>query len=295
MVSESRPENGPSAGTVRANGTALHYQSVGSGTPIVMVPGGPGLGPAYLRPGMDRLADRFELVYYDPRGTGSTELGDPDLVTHAGAVDDLEALIDGLDIGRANLFGHSVGAELVALFCARRPDRVASAVLANPGPPFDENPRAEFYANIDQRRKPDDVQRLERLAESPAFSERDPATVEEYYRVWFLPFYDDREVGAGVSYGFTEITANNILDAMQRISRDLDPSTIMGELKAVRAPTLVVHAEHDPVPEAFTLKVAEAIPGAEYASISGANHFTYIEAPEPFFAVVEEFLQAQAG
>jgi hypothetical protein len=42
--------------------------------------------------------------------------------------------------------------------------------------------------------------------------------------------------------------------------------------------------------EAFSRQVADAIPGARYAFISGANHFTHLEAPEPFFTAVGNFL-----
>jgi pimeloyl-ACP methyl ester carboxylesterase len=49
-----------------------------------------------------------------------------------------------------------------------------------------------------------------------------------------------------------------------------------------------------PLPEAFSRKVADAIPGARYAFIKGANHFTYLEDPEGFFAVVGGFLMEEA-
>jgi proline iminopeptidase len=281
-------------GTVSAEGTELYYRSVGSGTPVIMVHGGPGLGHYYLRPGMDALADRFRVVYYDQRGSGRSELGDPDRVTLAGGIEDLKALIEGLGIERANLVGHSFGADLIALFASQHPHRVASLVLANPGPPFDPDQQGELFAEMGRRRTPADLAELERIQGSEGFAAGDPAAMEAHLRLMYLPFFSDRAVASTVSYGFTGITAANFPQAWERTFRDLDPSAAIPGLGAIEAPTLVVYAELEPIPEAFSRQVADAIPGARYAFIREVNHFTYLEAPEPFFAAVGDFLAEEA-
>ena len=151
-----------SDGTTSAVGTQLYYRSVGTGTPLVVVHGGPGLGHYYLSP-MEVLSDNYQVIFYDQRGSGRTELGDPDRVTLAGAVQDLEALLDGLGIEQANLLGHSFGADLSALFASRRPDRVASLVLANAGPPFDPDQQAVLGAEMERRRTTSDRATWERI------------------------------------------------------------------------------------------------------------------------------------
>ena len=51
----------------------IFYEVIGSGSPIVVIHGGPGLDHNYLQPGLDILASRNTLVYYDQRGTGRSE------------------------------------------------------------------------------------------------------------------------------------------------------------------------------------------------------------------------------
>ena len=52
-----------------ATGTArLQIREIGAGASIVVLHGGPDFG--YLLPELDRLAERFRLVYYDQRGRG---------------------------------------------------------------------------------------------------------------------------------------------------------------------------------------------------------------------------------
>jgi proline iminopeptidase len=281
-------------GTVPAEGIELYYRSVGSGTPVITVHGGPGLGHAYLRPGMDALADRFRVVYYDQRGSGRSELGDPDRVMLAGGIEDLKALVDGLGIERANLVGHSFGADLVALFASRHPDRVASMVLANPGPPFDPDQQGALGAEMDRRRTPEELAELGRIQGSEGFAARDPAVLEALVRMMYLPFFSDRAVASTISYGFTGVTAANFPEAGERTFRDLDPPEAIAGMKSIQSPALVVYAELEPIPEAFSRELADSIPGARYSLIRGANHFTYLEDPEPFFAAVNDFLSENA-
>ena len=120
---------------IAAIGTKLVTYTLGKGTPIVML-GGMGTGHAYLRPGMDVLADDFQLVYYDPRGTGNSPLGDEGRVTLGGSVEDLDALRAGLGLDRLNVVGHSFGADLALCYAGRYPERVQSLVLVSPGPPL---------------------------------------------------------------------------------------------------------------------------------------------------------------
>ena len=57
-------------GLVSLDDARIFYEIVGSGDPIVVVHGGPGLDHGYLQPGLDALATRNTLIYYDQRGTG---------------------------------------------------------------------------------------------------------------------------------------------------------------------------------------------------------------------------------
>jgi len=110
----------------------------------------------------------------------------------------------------------------------------------------------------------------------------------------YMPFFSDRALASTVSYGFTGVTAANFPEAGERTYRDLDPPAAIAGLKAIESPTLVIRAELDLIPEAFSRQMGDAIPGARYAFIRGANHFTYLEAPKPFFAAVGHFLTEEA-
>src|SRR5688572_22733229 len=56
------------------DGTTLHYEVVGKGKKVVMLSGGPGFSPEYLRPVATPLQDKYAFVLFHQRGTGKSVL-----------------------------------------------------------------------------------------------------------------------------------------------------------------------------------------------------------------------------
>lgn len=279
---------------VRANDVEIAYEAVGIGQPVVTVHGGPGLGHGYMR-GVDVLADEYQVIFYDQRGSGGTKLGDADNVTFTGALADLEAVRQGLAIERLNLIGHSFGGLISLLYAANHPDRTGSLVLYAAAPPFVPELAERLWARMAERRTPEDDAEKERLEQSAEFARRDPRTLERYFLNQYLPFFDDRASVANVDMRFTEITAANVLEAWQRMFRDLEQHDPLGSLRRITCPTLVIHCENDAVPEEFSRLLADKIPGEEYAFLPDTNHFAHVENPELFEATVKRFLKSHAA
>jgi proline iminopeptidase len=270
----------------------LHRQRVGEGPPVVLVHGGPGIGHTYLRQGMDELAEAgFELIYYDQRGSGGTPLGDPDRVTFAGGIEDLDRLRRELGLEQLNLVGHSFGAVLALLYAAEHPERVRSLLLCNTAPPFEPALQATWMSNMEKRTRAEDQAEMKRIEESEAFRRRDPATVERYFKLRYAPFFRDRENMEQATLGFNPNTAANVVEAWERTFRDLEEHDPVGSLAKVRCPTLVLHGEHDPVPAKFARMIADGIDGAEYTFLEGSSHFAYLEDPTLFVDAVLPFLR----
>ena len=79
------------------------------------------------------------------------------------------------------MVGHSFGADLIALFASRHPNRVASLLLANPGPPFDPTQQSVLWAEMDRRRTPETWRSGRRIQRSEGFAAR-------IQRCWRLTF-----------------------------------------------------------------------------------------------------------
>jgi lipase len=81
------------------------------------------------------LAGRATLVAPDLRGRGASHTLPPPYGT-AAYVADLVALLDQLELARAVLVGHSLGAYIVSRLAVKHPDRVSALVLVDGGLPI---------------------------------------------------------------------------------------------------------------------------------------------------------------
>jgi pimeloyl-ACP methyl ester carboxylesterase len=88
--------------------------------------------------------------------------------------------------------------------------------------------------------------------------------------------------------------ARHDADALRVLLDNLFENPIGPRLASVRAPTLVISGEFDPlVPPPLSQRVAAAIPGAKYTVIRRAAHNPMDERPREFNAVLLDFLNLQ--
>jgi pimeloyl-ACP methyl ester carboxylesterase len=111
-----------------AGGLNLHYEQLGSGPDVAFIHGvGGNLATWHFRI-VPALWDRYRCLTYDLRGHGysdATENG----YTCTDQAQDLLQLLDALEIERADLVGHSFGADVALYFAYLYPDRVGRVVL----------------------------------------------------------------------------------------------------------------------------------------------------------------------
>src|ERR1700728_2938205 len=101
------------------DGTELAYHLQGEGAPLVCVPGGPMRDSLYLG-ALGGLAAFRQLIMLDLRGTGQSAVpADPASYRCDRQVDDVAALLDHLGLDRADLLGHSAGANIAVQIAAR--------------------------------------------------------------------------------------------------------------------------------------------------------------------------------
>ncbi|MBL8958870.1 MAG: alpha/beta hydrolase [Gemmatimonadetes bacterium] len=127
---------------ISLNGSRFHAEAIGSPNlpTIVFLHGGPGADYRSLLRMADpvdgaRLSDRFQLVYWDQRGSGLSQRHGRAELTLAQYRRDLLAIIDHYAPNRQVLLvGHSWGGMFATTFINTYPSRVAGAVLIESGP-----------------------------------------------------------------------------------------------------------------------------------------------------------------
>src|ERR687883_1280224 len=88
----------------------MFVEEVGSGFPLIVLHGGPGLDHTHFRPWLDPLGDDFRLLYVDERGQGKSERVDPETLSLEVFARDVDLLAQGLGLHEFALLGHSFGA-----------------------------------------------------------------------------------------------------------------------------------------------------------------------------------------
>ncbi|CAN7480910.1 alpha/beta hydrolase [Devosia sp. LjRoot16] len=118
--------------TLKVPGATLYYEVQGSGPTLLIIPGGPQDAGVFAELSQ-RLADRYTVVAYDPRGNSrSTFDGEIKPLLMDQQADDAAALIEALGNGPAYVFGTSGGAQIGLNLAARHPKLVQALVAHEP-------------------------------------------------------------------------------------------------------------------------------------------------------------------
>lgn len=127
---EQVPESLGESLYAEVNGVRMHYRTLGSGTPLVLIHGFP-LTSYHWRRVMPRLAAAgYRVIAPDLRGFGDSGRGraDPD---HRALAADVRELVRSLGIERAVVVGHDVGGWVAFAYASTYPDAVTRLVLAD--------------------------------------------------------------------------------------------------------------------------------------------------------------------
>jgi proline iminopeptidase len=170
----------------------LYSREVGQGTEIIVLHGGPDFDHSYLVPDLDRLSDSFHLIYYDQRGRGrSADRVQPEEVTLASEIADIEKVRQYFHLDSVVLLGHSWGTVLALEYALRYPERVSRMILMNPAPASTADYKQLRTEWLEKR--PEDMVRRKTISASAAYKEGDPDAVTAYYRIHFKAALARRE------------------------------------------------------------------------------------------------------
>ena len=119
-------------GLIEANGATLYYERRGSGPTVLFISGATGDAGHWTEVG-HILADEDTVVTYDRRANSrSPRPPGWDSTTIDEQADDAAALLTGLHLAPAVVFGTSAGTAILANLCLRHPELLSGAVFHEP-------------------------------------------------------------------------------------------------------------------------------------------------------------------
>lgn len=278
-----------SAATFKSHdGTTLYYDVIGKGDPVLLLSGGPGFSPDYLRPIAEKLGGEHRFILLHQRGTGKSVIStyDANALALKNLAGDVEALRKELKVDKLVIAGHSFGGILAMMYAREYPERIAAlALIDSGGPTLKSVPK--FNANLEARFSDEDRamirewsdperQKANRHAAALALTKaKAPAYFADRAKAKLLTDpMDDTSFHEGVFWAVVP----------QMMTLDLRAG-----LEKVKAPVLVLHGRQDPLESAE--EVHETFAGSRLEWIENAGHFPWLEQPERFYGVLGGFLR----
>ncbi|HEV7974676.1 alpha/beta hydrolase [Amycolatopsis sp.] len=271
------------------DGTELAYRELGSGAPVICLPGGPMMAGEYLGD-LGGLDAHRQLVLLDLRGTGdSAEPKDTASYRCDQQVDDVEALREHLGLDQIDLLGHSAGASLAIGYAVRYPARVGKLVLVTPS-------TRSIGLEV-----PGEVRReiLDLRKDEPWFATASAAyesiaagtgTGEDWAAV--APMAYGRWDAAAEAHQAAEDGRRNDVGAPIFNSEGaFDPPRVRAALATFTAPVLLTAGEIDWITSpGAAAEFAGLFPNAELFVQVGVSHHPWLDDPANFVAAVAKFL-----
>ncbi|HEY8491848.1 MAG TPA: alpha/beta hydrolase [Dehalococcoidia bacterium] len=269
----------------QVNGISLYYETEGTGPPLLLLHGGPGLDHTVYRPWLSPLAKAVTLVYLDLRGQGRSDRADPTTYTLEQVARDVEEFRRAMGWSRFSLLGHSYGGFVALQYAVDHSDRLNHLVLV--GTAASADIADDLAASLTEYGSPSVLEAVEAGAR---------ATTEEAFRLAAegqLPFHFSRLDGpyqrfreqlAAVRYSPEFAGWWN--------EHDFPAYNLRARLGEITCPTLVIRGAEDRVAGMErAVELARGIPQATLVVIGEAGHWPMVEQQEEFTRVVGDFLR----
>jgi pimeloyl-ACP methyl ester carboxylesterase len=259
--------------TTHDDGPLIAGRRAGSGPPVLLLHGGPGLGFDYLRDLADELAEENDVAWYQQRGQAPSAADGPHTV--ATDVGDARRVLDALGWERAYVVGHSWGGQLALHVAEAMPERLLGVLAVDPLGSVGDGQWPEFDEEI-FRRTPESVRaRARELDELSMAGESDDELGLEGMRLVWPAYFADPERAPPMPE--LRIASARSAEMVPSIQAEL-PALEAG-LPWIRVPVGFVHGSRSPMPLEASTDAAERIPDAWVEVVEGAGHFVWVEAP----------------
>ncbi|MCF7824841.1 MAG: alpha/beta fold hydrolase [Candidatus Marinimicrobia bacterium] len=263
----------------------LYYEIEGSGTPLVLIHGGPGGTHHIFHPWLSGAKKDFKIIYYDQRGCGLSDYTPGEGYSFEQTIADLEKLRQALKIDKWIVAGHSFGGGVAQYYTLKYPEQVIGQVLIGSVPmmnldEFTVGRATEFYSEAE----------TQKIGELRAMFRKGELTREQY-------LYNSDLNGNWKRGRFTKPTPEQSARfALYEVINDPAYNNDWGAYDFERVfetcpvPTLIVEGEYDLIWKAVKPEILKKYhPNALLAVIPASGHNIFADAPDRFVTVLSDW------
>jgi pimeloyl-ACP methyl ester carboxylesterase len=262
------------------DGVSLHYEDVGSGTPMVFVHEFAGDARSW-EPQMRFFSRRYRCIAFCARGYPPSDVpGDVASYSQERATDDIAAVITGLGLGPAHVVGLSMGAFATLHLGLRHPALARSLVAAGVGYGAAPGQRALFQAEIDVTAARIQAEGMGKMAtvygHGPTrliFEEKDPRGYAEF----LAQLAEHSTVGAALTMLGVQRERPSLFDLAE-------------QFRAMTLPTFIIAGDEDEPTLEPALFLKRSISTSALLVLPKCGHTMNLEEPDAFNRAVLDFV-----
>ncbi len=292
-------------GFVDAHGVMIYYMAVGRGAPLMIVHGGPGASHDYFLPHLLPLARHNRLIFIDERGSGkSQKLEDPRGYTVENMVEDVEAVRQGLGLGKMSLLGHSYGGVLAQAYALKYQNNLTHLILAST---FSSTSQMnQVFVRMKQKMSPELRAKIDAMEKDGLFGHGDDYRKNRYTDDYMIaawgegyfpylyqnrpdPNYDPLQDGVMSWDLYREMWGS---DGEFVIDGNLKSVEYTDRLPSIHIPTLMIAGDQDECDPSLSQEMHAKIAGSKIVILPKSGHMTFVDQPELFIQSVDAFLHA---
>lgn len=280
-------------GFVDVPGGKVWYRKVGtgSGTPLLVLHGGPGVPSYYLKP-LAALGDDRPVIFYDQLDAGHSGQGtDTSLWTIDRFMKELQAVRDALGLTKVHLYGHSWGSMLAVDYLLTKPRGVQSCILASPPISI---ARWQHDADSLVRTLPDSVQEVIHRHETAGTTDS-PEYQNAMMQFYFQFLARKQPWSADIDSSFAQMNP-----ALYGYMNGPSEFTLTGTLRnydrtaqlhEIAIPTLFIAGQYDEAVPSTVKSYQKLVPNAELVVVPDAGHLAMQDNPDAYIMALRVFLK----
>jgi proline iminopeptidase len=288
----------PEGDYVNVNGARLWYESEGSGEPLILVSGGPGISHDYFHPYFSSLRDSYRIIYFDALGRGKSDRAkDRGGYSLARDVEDVEGLRKALGLGKINLLGHSYGGVVAQSYALRFPESLHRLILidtlfsAEMWQANDDNSNNELRNQFPEAWEK--IQQVRAQGFNTCSKEyQDVNDVSEAFLMFYNASTFEKLMHSDGSVNNDVYCAITGDDADFLVSGDMGKFDFRLDLKKLSMPILILAGRYDRVSiPRWAVQYKRYAPQARFVMFEKSGHFPFIEESDETVRILREFLQ----
>jgi proline iminopeptidase len=285
---------------ISINDYKINVEILGEGQPIVFLAGGPGNSHDYMQENFGKYYKTNKVIFIDFLGRGlSDNAKDKSEYSITNDVELLESIRKKLNLEIISIVGHSYGAVHAQAYTLKYPEFVDKLVLINgfhSGEMWQAN--CDSYNHYAKTHFPelwakvDSLRNLGYVSSDPEFMKiygSFPIKYVYYHNTNIqqkLPAVDIRGMNMDVYFAILGRDADFFVGGTM-INIDFRRN-----LKDIKAETMIIAGRYDGVSTPkYAVQYKRFMPQAKFVMFENSGHNPYLEEPEKFFRLFEEFFE----